>query len=214
MNWAGRIATVCATALMGLVCVGSAQALTVPVGFVPIDLGIQNVSAANNTGITLPAGSYEIDFVGVAQGGLYDAWNPWGIVSGCDVNGAHCSNGWVNYLSFQPAAGANIITWSATNGPFDTALNALNNMQSGPISTFLNGSFVGSHASPLITLAGSPQVHLFIDDTVYSDNVGGVSFHLYQFVPAPAPEPSAWALMITGFGMVGVGMRLRRRKLA
>ena len=32
--------------------------------------------------------------------------------------------------------------------------------------------------------------------------------------PTPVPEPASWALMISGFGLVGVALRRRARKTA
>jgi hypothetical protein len=40
------------------------------------------------------------------------------------------------------------------------------------------------------------------------------SLHWTSFSPAAAPEPGTWALMIAGFGLVGVGSRRRRSALA
>ena len=34
--------------------------------------------------------------IGMADGGSYDAWNPWGFVAGCGRVGEDCTNGWVS----------------------------------------------------------------------------------------------------------------------
>ncbi len=48
--------------------------------------------------------------------------------------------------------------------------------------------------------------------TITGDGLGGLPAGLYLRADTSIPEPGTWAMLITGFGLVGVG--LRRRTLA
>lgn len=43
---------------------------------------------------------------------------------------------------------------------------------------------------------------------------GTIDFGLTSFTISPVPEPASWAILITGFGMVGAAMRRKTRVLA
>jgi hypothetical protein len=58
----------------------------------------------------------------------------------------------------------------------------------------------------LATLSG-PQTLTIFGESFGEGSYGGT----VAFSPAAVPEPAAWAMMILGFGLVGVGMRLTRR---
>jgi hypothetical protein len=51
----------------------------------------------------------------------------------------------------------------------------------------------------------------FAADTIA---VGGATGTIGGGVPGIVPEPATWAMLILGFGMVGAGMRMRRRSAA
>ena len=60
---------------------------------------IINLNALTNTNLNpvtlnFEAGTYEVTPIGVSDGGLYNAWNPWGYVS-------LPSNGWINTYSMS-----------------------------------------------------------------------------------------------------------------
>jgi hypothetical protein len=62
------------------------------------------------------------------------------------------------------------------------------------------------------TLAADTTVKFTLRDYFPGDNAGGIALNV-QAVPGETgaiPEPGAWALMLTGFGMAGVGLRRRR----
>ncbi len=46
------------------------------------------------------------------------------------------------------------------------------------------------------------------------NQVGTIDFGLTNFTISPVPEPASWAILITGFGMVGATMRRKTRALA
>ena len=59
--------------------------------------------------------------------------------------------------------------------------------------------------SQVFNLAAPSNVGFFILDDNLSDNSGGISLSI-----AAVPEPATWAMMIIGFGAVGVAARRRR----
>ncbi|MBE9125086.1 MULTISPECIES: hypothetical protein [unclassified Coleofasciculus] len=109
------------------------------------------------------AGSYEVKFLGIEEGGQYDAWSRWDFVYGCDEKGENCTTGWLN--GYHITSGE--FTASVpSNGIFATPEQALAKAQ--------NTSF---------TLTSSCNVSFFISDDLLPDNRGGVSLavrKLYQ----------------------------------
>lgn len=80
----------------------------------------------------------------------------------------------------------------------------------GPAHAFIdNGDPNTLHAGPVFAAGSNAFITARFDilasmqlTSVQVDGVAGV------------PEPSAWALMIAGFGLTGLGVRVRRRQLA
>ena len=154
---------------------------------------IININALENTtsnpiSLDLSAGTYSVDYIGINDGGTYDAWNAWGegIVSGCDSNGEDCQNGWLNNYSISFDGSEQTFA----TGRYASALQAMQNA--------LNTSF---------TLASDTTINFFIKDSHYKDNVGGVSLNLSsQSVPEPASM-----LGLLAVGTIGVS-QLKRKK--
>ena len=72
------------------------------------------------------------------------------------------------------------------------------------------------------TALGSYDLYRLLGDNIwYHEFDGGVgrtinigNFSITQSTAGAVPEPATWAMMIAGFGMIGAGMRTRRRKVA
>ncbi|NCQ85962.1 MAG: hypothetical protein GPJ00_16280 [Microcystis aeruginosa W13-18] len=140
--------------LLGVAIASSVLAVSTFV-IVPVQAAIINInSVSNDTGNPIvqffSAGDYQVDYIGVADGGMYDAWNAWGTVQGCDANGANCQNGWVNNYSISSSE----FSISQGTGTYATPALALANGQ--------NTAF---------TLTGDSNVYLFIGDSFYSSRV-------------------------------------------
>jgi hypothetical protein len=79
----------------------------------------------------------------------------------------------------------------------------------------LVGMFGGSSSyftigrSLRVDLASTTRLYAVVNDTFYDNNAGGFAVNV-----ASVPEASSWALMLTGFGIVGAALRGSRRKAA
>jgi len=138
--------------------------------------------------LALDAGTYNVNVIGVADGGLYNAWNAWGRTYGCDSSGANCTNGWVNNYTFSSAE---LGVQTFTDGIiYASSLLALDNAID---STF--------------TLTSAAVVDFYISDRPYYDNLGGMSLDVTGHMSVP--EPSILALL--GIGIVGLGFTRSRK---
>jgi hypothetical protein len=163
----------------------------------PVQAAIINInSVINGTGNPIvqffSAGDYQVDYIGVADGGMYDAWNAWGNVQGCNANGANCQNGWLNNYSISSSE------FSIVQGTDTYATPAL------ALANGQNSSFV---------LKGDGNVNFFIGDQPYYDNVGGVSLRVRPISNPPVtsvPEPSS-ILGLLSLGVLGIGAALNRK---
>jgi hypothetical protein len=145
------------------------------------------------------------------------AFTPFGVTS--DVSDAIEWD--PNALPFVPVAGDPAFTkgfWSnvgtdPTNGftvwalPASTPCGNENEPVCEPVAHWLLPGF---------TVNGGPvNYHIFEADGSFSDvislynNANGVAS--MSFASDPVPEPATWALTLAGLGMVGAGLRMRRK---
>lgn len=194
----------------------------------PAGAAIYNIAATDGVGVdvTLSAGkTYRVDWIGVADGGLYDSAN-----GNCPTG--DCSSGWNNGLFnvevphnpanfeldiYTIAGGAPPPAFSVAS--FASPSLALAAYKAGDgINIFhvaiVGGNpvgglvFDGTFPNPLIVTGDGTTTRLLVADFDQNreNNFGGVSLRI-----AAVPEPATWALLILGFGAAG-GM-LRRRRL-
>jgi len=175
-------------------CAAAAQATTI------VDL-----DALTSTGVTLQlgAGPYAVAFIGTAQGGAYNGWNPWGnnVVSGCNANGGNCAQGWTEAFEINIAGTK---TQYGTAQPFfASAQVALAACQAGPLLQSINGAPATPASLPIsFTLLAPTPVNFAVYDTQFFDNFGGVSLSV-----TAVPEPTSLALMLAGGGAMLVWRR-------
>lgn len=186
-----------------------------------------DISAASSTGTTLflDAGDYSFNFIGTAQGGAYDAWRAWNTETGCNAQGANCSQGWLVTLFLD--LGNGLDNFDHTNGfayyqsmlPDDTRYYATAELANAQAQSAAYKTIPLTNPGPWtsypestdpfkLSLSTGQNVNFFIRDTNYTDNSAGVSIALKSV--AAVPEPATWAMLLVGFGAVGAAMRRRR----
>ena len=178
---------------------------------------IEALTGATGRVLHLAAGTYDVRYVGIADGGAYDAWNPWGFVAGCDGGGMNCGNGWIVSSAIDFGHGtANFdsvdgYAWTSAKLPDDNRIyqtpgQALASAQSVPMlyaplaQAFVAAAYVDAPAPWQFTLAQAQDVKFFLVDAPYTDNIGGVSLEV-----APVPLPASVALLAPAL------LALRRR---
>lgn len=153
---------------------------------------IVNVDALLPLGVelVLDPGSYVVVPIGIADGGLYNAWNglPF-TTNGCEVDGRRCIDGWTNKYEISAPSFGTIFRVSL-DGNYQTDLLALEDA--------LSASF---------TLNSTESVRFRAVDNPgdYPDNVGGLSFRV-TLVSSPSTAP------LFGLGLLGLGALLARRR--
>ncbi len=172
-----------------------ALAAAVPAGAMTVvDLeGRVNASftGANAVTIHLDQGRYQLGFTE----GAFTAHNRWGGgTSGCDKTGASCTRGWETVARYYLGASDGV-------GGNDFQLGAFSYFRTRE-SAF---AAAAAHVAELIVPAGGSTVSFYIPDGIIGDNRGGVSIGV-----SAIPEARTWAMLIAGFGLVGLAMRRRR----
>lgn len=154
-----------------------------------IDIDAKLNTRNNLVSLMLSAGTYGVDYIGMNDGGAYDGWNAWGRVSGCNSNGENCTNGWLNSYVISFKNFSQIVT---SNNRYSNSFIATQNA--------VNLSF---------TLPSDMMVNFFIPDSVYEDNVGGISLKLSS---QSVPEPSSM-LGLLAIGTLGISTLKLKKQL-
>ena len=127
--------------------------------------------------VNLEAGDYRVLPIGVTDGGLYNALNPWGDEP----------NGWFHVYSISSASiDANQFPgtfWENNRGVFQNYRTDLIALANAPIEHF--------------TLLSNEDVSFYIADGTYSDNAGGISIDV-----TVVPVPSSVVLLLSGMGLL------------
>lgn len=156
-------------------------------------------ASQNYKSLALNAGTYKVIFVEDD----YTAFTRWDNVTGCDTDGTHCVRGWENSAIFSIGSDGTDLHYMGDAGA------------TGDYGPKLDGAYYETAAqslahaaiySYLFTLDAADNVYFFIGDQPTSDNHGGVSLSVVA-----VPEPATWAMLIAGFGMIGL-LVTRRRK--
>ena len=198
-----RILALAAGVALATVSVGAAHA------------AIVDISATRGTGtdFTFAAGTtYQIQWIGTADGGAFNAWN------GACPAGVCPASGWNDTFTVTSSGDPNLEVFTIQSGPFSTALGSLAAFQGAanvahrtldPANSFAQVDFELIPQPWILSVAQTTTVHLHAGDGSPADNVGGVSLRITAI-----PEPASWALMIMGFGAVGAALRSRRPAIA
>jgi PEP-CTERM motif len=204
-----------------LICaVGLASAIGLP----PSDATafIVDVNSMNDIGTTidLASGTYIVTFIGIGNGGAYDAWNPFTSVSGCDVNGANCTEGYTNaFLITAPSLPGGGSYYSAVTNSYSSAIGSLSAYQSAEATNELVTALASSDlmdpasysqlTGPIqFTLATPTPIKFSVYDSFFGDNLGGVSLDVSI---SSVPEPSTWAMLMLGLsGLAILGYHARK----
>ncbi len=173
-----------------------------------------NINALDSNGqqaVALGPGTYSVNLIRTADGGLYNAWNPWGSTN-CTSPGTSCT-GWVDDFGIT-YDGLTTIYVNGLHYLTDTDALAANQAiiasDSATFSPDQQTGITNSGGSLMFTLAAPTTVTFGIFDTPYYDNTGGISLSLSS-VSGSVPEPATWAMILLGFA--GIGFAMRRRPL-
>lgn len=152
----------------------------------------QGYAAPNPVIQSLAAGTYLLSVVGIAGGGLYDAWT---IAAPSGTNAVY---GEGFHFDLGNGAGDNRVV---TGSNYTSAAAALAAYVALTPTTF--------------TLASASNVSFYLNDGAYpyfGDDSGGVSISLSQ---VPVAEPASLAVLAAGLvGVAGIGVARRRRAAA
>ena len=162
----------------------------------PMSIHIVNVSAVTNnelnpvTILTDSTDTVLIEVIGIADGGLYDAWSAWDTSSGCDSGvPSMCTQGWLwsatVFVNGDPSLSGVIFAPGLFADPLDALAAAKAENPPGPGTT------------------GFGSYSFFTGETIsFEDNRGGVSLRL-TINPVPIPA-AAWLFGSALLGLVGV----------
>ncbi len=104
-------------------------------------------------------------------------------------------------VSVNGGAGISSVFGGGVNTNFDMVPNNF-----GPAANYFAADFLDPTFSHL-QLYLAPGLYSI---SITGDGKGGLPAGFGVRLDSPVPEPATWALMITGFGLAGIGLRRRR----
>jgi hypothetical protein len=176
--------------------------------------------------VFLDAGTYKVTPVGIADGGAYDAWQPWGdfttceTPSGCAQTVPTTETGWknaydvisdaltavsVDEVELVPEAseptGDGLIHDHWIASPSEPDRYHVDDAIVYPTAE----DVIATGKSSVFTVSDAGFVGFSIRDGVPEDNLGGLSLEI-----TPVPEPPATPALVAGFGSIVLLERRRR----
>ena len=110
-----------------------------------------------------------------------------------------------------------------TFGNFQATTSGLNGLTEitspSVLAAFINTSFTGYYSvddpfNATLSVNGSPAFLFGATINIASKSITGSVTYTYTPFAAQVPEPASWGLMLVGLGVVGAGLRSRRRTAA
>lgn len=199
MNNKSFFAILSATALSSIAIAGAAEAMSM----YRVDLNGRDPN--NLQSLSLDAGLYEVELLGIADGGTYDAWSPWSSTTCPDVCGVIPATGWVYQFSFF----SDDIT--SVNG---VGIAAPGHYFASDGNRYSTAAAANAAFNPFqFTLGINSTVDFQIRDRPYTDNRGGLTLKISK-IPEdtlPVPEPTS-VLSLLVLGAVGTSVAIRRKQ--
>jgi hypothetical protein len=179
-----------------------------------VNINARANSENNTVELFLEAGIYDVNPIGIADGGAYDTWNAWSSTSCSDPYGCQRTipttvTGWMNNYCVKSSNFEFVEVDGAVLSPVNTPGSGLESfyyidnyylVTDGLVYPTALNALAGSQSSKFsLTTAG--LVEFFIPDHSYAlgDNSGGISLNI---VPLPG------AVWLLGSGLIGlVGFR-------
>lgn len=210
-TWARSLFLVATIVIAGGAVAPSASSLT-------LDLDATIVGLDTPANRFLAAGTYQLDVIGIAGGGTFDAYNPWGFSScsnpaGCPRTAPTTNRGFMTGLRILSAS----ITLVTVDGilldpvagflPIGSAFVSGVGVQIDNGLVFPDGLSAQQNAfSASFVLTATGNVSFALLDDNLGDNLGGLSLSIVAI-----PEPSTALLMGLGLVVLGRGNSSKRR---
>lgn len=191
------------------------------VGAVIVNINSRVNGPTHQLQVYFDAGVYQVNLIGVADGGAYDGWSPWastscGVSTGCKQTTPTTVTGFLNsFMVFSP----DLTTVSVEGVVIPLGTNEVlgNSFIDTPRQYRVHDGFVypnallaltGSHSSSFtLGVSGLVGFSIYDNPSWLGDNRGGISLDITSST-SPVPEPSTYLLL--GGGLLGLVL-LRRK---
>ena len=156
-----------------------------------LDAEVDTISSPDT--LFLGDGTYNVEVIGTDEGGVYNAWNPWGFTSGCSENDDGCTTGWINSYHY-----GSVEIGTVHYGDGNKYANEILALQNAVDSSF--------------TLSYAQTVNFWIADSYYRDNIEGISLNITEITnPGGEPIPEPATMLLFGVGLAGLAGYKRRQ---